>query len=149
MGDMIIRLANVDDVPYLAAIDKQCFSDPWSEKSFREEIEEHKLAVYLVAEIDGKVAGYVGMWQIVDEGHITNVAVLPEYRGKHVATAILNVFFTIGKRAKLKSYTLEVRKSNEAAKALYRGFGFKEEGIRKGYYPDNHEDAIIMWKKDE
>lgn len=147
MGQLIIRLANREDPPYLAAIDKECFSDPWSEESFRQEIEEHKLAVYLVAEVDGERAGYVGMWQIVDEGHITNVAVLPKYRGKHVASAILSVFFEIGKNAGLKAYTLEVRKSNEAAKALYKKFGFEESGVRPGYYPDNHEDAIIMWRR--
>ena len=83
---------------------------------------------------------------MIDEGHITNVAVLPEHRGKHIASAIIAVMIEFTEGQGIKRFTLEVRSSNEAAKGLYRKFNFKEEGLRKGYYQDNGEDAVIMWR---
>ena len=102
-----------------------------------------------VAQADGKLCGYVGVWKILDEGHITNVAVAPKYRRMHIASAILSVLMEVGRENGISRYTLEVRSGNEPAKALYRDFGFEEAGVRKGYYEDNGEDAIIMWKEEE
>ena len=101
---------------------------------------------HVVAELDGEVVGYMGMWHIVDEGHVTNVAVHPDHRGKHVASAIVAVVLAYSEAGGIRRFTLEVRSSNEAAKALYRKFDFKEEGLRRGYYKDNGEDAVIMWR---
>lgn len=144
---LIIRKAAESDVPAVEAVEKACFSVPWSYESLYHDILENKLAFYIVAEIDGKVCGYVGMWKIFDEGHITNVAIAPEYRRMHIASAMLSVLFDVTGVQGIESYTLEVRAGNQAAIALYEGFGFREAGLRKGYYEDNGEDAIIMWKE--
>lgn len=144
---LIIRKAAETDVPAVEEVEKACFSVPWSYESLYHDILENKLAFYIVAEIDGKVCGYVGVWKIFDEGHITNVAVAPEYRRMHIASAMLSVLFDVTGAQGIESYTLEVRAGNQAAIALYKGFGFCEAGLRKGYYEDNGEDAIIMWKE--
>ena len=144
---LIIRKAEESDVPAVEAVEKACFSVPWSYESLYHDILENKLAFYIVAEIDGKVCGYVGVWKIFDEGHITNVAIAPEYRRMHIASAMLSVLFDVTGAQGIESYTLEVRAGNQAAIALYEGFGFREAGLRKGYYEDNGEDAIIMWKE--
>lgn len=93
-----------------------------------------------------ELIGYIGVWSIADEGHINNVAVLPKYRRMHVGTILLNTMINATEEAGIVSHTLEVRASNEAAQSLYGRFGFKESGRRKGYYEDNGEDAIIMWR---
>ena len=144
---LIIRKAAESDVPAVEAVEKACFSVPWSYESLYHDILENKLAFYIVAEIDGKVCGYVGVWKIFDEGHITNVAIAPEYRRMHIASAMLSVLFDVTGAQGIESYTLEVRAGNQAAIALYEGFSFREAGLRKGYYEDNGEDAIIMWKE--
>ena len=144
---LIIRKAAESDVPAVDAVEKACFSVPWSYESLYHDILENKLAFYIVAEIDGKVCGYVGVWKIFDEGHITNVAIAPEYRRMHIASAMLSVLFDVTGAQGIESYTLEVRAGNQASIALYEGFGFREAGLRKGYYEDNGEDAIIMWKE--
>lgn len=87
--------------------------------------------------------------KIFDEGHITNVAVRPEFRRKHIAENLINVMVSVTEDEDITSWTLEVRESNEPAKALYRKLGFIEAGLRKGYYQDTNEDAIIMWKTKE
>ena len=144
---LIIRKAAQSDVTAVEEVEKACFSVPWSYESLYHDILENKLAFYIVAEIDGKVCGYVGVWKIFDEGHITNVAVAPEYRRMHIASAMLSALFDVTGKQGIESYTLEVRAGNRAAIALYEGFGFREAGLRKGYYEDNGEDAIIMWKE--
>lgn len=94
----------------------------------------------------GQVCGYVGVWKILDEGHITNVAVAPDYRRMHIGRAMLEALIEVTGQAGIERYTLEVRASNEPAIRLYEGLGFKSEGIRPGYYEDNGEDAVIMWR---
>ena len=103
--------------------------------------------LYLVAEADGALLGYAGSWVIFDEGHITNVAVDPEVRrqgvGRHLLGALLEGLAGAG----VVAATLEVRRGNTAAISLYKSFGFAVEGIRRGYYQDNNEDALVMWKR--
>ena len=147
MADLIIRKAEAKDVLAIEEIEKQCFTVPWSYESLYQDIVENKLAFYIVAELAaGQICGYVGIWKIFDEGHITNVAVEPEYRRKHIARAMLEALMEVTAEAGIERYTLEVRASNEPAIRLYEGLGFKSEGIRPGYYEDNGEDAIIMWR---
>lgn len=141
---MTIRFADSGDVKQIAEIEKICFSHPWSEEDVRREIEVNKVAAYIVAEMEGIILGYVGCWYIVDEGHITNVAVRPEFRGRYIGTALVSKMMEMGTKAGVSKYTLEVRASNEAAKTLYRNMGFVEADIRKGYYTDSGEDGIIM-----
>lgn len=146
MDKLIVRTAEAEDIDAIAAMEQVCFSTPWSRESIAHDLTDNAMAQYLVAELDGVIAGYGGMWIIVDEGHITNVAVLPQYRHKKIATLLMSVLLTAGERQGIHRFTLEVRSSNEAAKALYRKLDFKEAGLRKGYYHDTGEDALIMWR---
>lgn len=127
-------------------IEKECFSNPWSKKSLEDELFKNKFAIYIVALDENKVIGYGGMWHIINEGHITNIAVTEKYRNQGVATAIVNKLSEIAISKEMIGLTLEVRMANESAKALYTKLGFRVEGIRKEYYSDTLEDALIMWK---
>ena len=104
------------------------------------------MAIYYVAVENGKVLGYAGMWHVVVEGHITNVGVMEEARCKGIGSMLMEKLIEIGVEKKMYGITLEVRMGNAPAQALYHKYGFKAEGIRKNYYPDTKEDAIIMWK---
>lgn len=136
-----------EHLPEILEIEKVSNTAPWSERSFLGELTNPQ-SVFLVAVAEGKVAGYAGLWIVVDEGHITTVAVHPDHRrsgiGKRLTVEVLE-------RAKARGIvcaTLEVRASNEAAIRLYEQLGFVRAARRKGYYPDNREDAIVMWKYD-
>ena len=146
--DLIIRQAEERDIKPMAEMDILCFSAPWSEESFEKEIRDNRLAFYIVAEIGGVMVGYAGLWCIVEEGHITNVAVHPDYRRKGVGEALVGVLLSHTIENGILSHTLEVRESNQAAISLYTKFGFEPAGVRKNYYADNNEDAIIMWRKE-
>ena len=93
------------------------------------------------------MVGYVCVWFVVDEGHITNVAVHSDYRGKKIGDKLVKEMVKLCEESKLVAMTLEVRSSNTVAQNLYRKYGFKMGGIRKEYYSDNKEDAIIMWNQ--
>ena len=132
-----------DDIDGVCEVENNSFAIPWSKKSFMDELE-NLLAIYFIAEYDGKVAGYCGMWDVSGEGDITNIAVLPEFRGKGIGRALLYNMFCEAKKRDLSRITLEVRQSNSVAINLYTSFGFREIGMRKNYYADNGENAIIM-----
>ena len=134
-----------DDVPEIAELEKICFTLPWSEKSFRDEMA-NRLAVYFTAKDNGKCVGYAGFWNVSGEGDVTNVAVLPEYRRMGVGSSLVAEMIKTAEKLKLEMLTLEVRKSNTAAQKLYEKFGFEILGERKRYYSDNGEDAYIMTK---
>ena len=149
MADVIIRQATVEDVDDIYEIEMLCFPDPWSREALVYEFTENPRAFYIVAELDEKVVGYAGLWWIADEGHITNVAVKPGYRNRHIGEGIINVMIDFTSQEGIKHHTLEVRPSNTAAINLYQKFGFKTEGVRKEYYANNKEDALIMWRHEE
>ena len=134
-----------EDVPEIAALEKRCFTLPWSEKSFRDEMA-NKLAIYHVAKDNGACVGYAGFWNVSGEGDVTNVAVLPEYRRRGVGSSLVAEMVKTAESLRLELLTLEVRKSNVAAQKLYEKFGFEILGERKRYYSDNGEDAYIMTK---
>lgn len=146
MAELIIRQAEEKDIKGIELLEIECFSSPWSYESLKKDICENNLALYLVAEVENKVVGYIGIWDIVDEGHITNVAVSKAYRRRHIGAALIKTMIEVTEEAGILSHTLEVRKSNEAAKNLYKQFGFQEIAVRPGYYEDNGEDAILMWR---
>ena len=145
-NNIIIRPMIIDDVDEVYIVEEDCFVDPWSKDSIRKELK-NNLARYLVAQLDNKIVGYVGVWFVVDEGHITNVAVHSDYRGKKIGDRLVKEMVELCKENKLVAMTLEVRTSNTVAQNLYRKYGFKMGGIRKEYYSDNKEDAIIMWNQ--
>lgn len=141
-----LDLMNVNDIDEVLVIERESFTTPWSRFAFLSEILENERAMYLVARWQGKVIGYVGMWRVADEGHITNLAVHPAHRRQSVGRALLAAICGLAEAHGLKRMTLEVRVSNFNAQHLYESFGFMSAGIRPGYYQDNNEDAIIMWR---
>jgi ribosomal-protein-alanine N-acetyltransferase len=144
--DVIIRDMKESDLDRIMEIEEKSFNPPWSREAFLLELTKNLLAKYIVAEVDGQVVGYGGIWLIIDEGHVTNIAVDEKYRGKGIGSKILEGLIQLCRDRNMTAMTLEVRKSNVIAQSLYKKYGFKEYGIRKGYYQDNNEDAIIMWK---
>ena len=129
----------------VAALEKECFSHPWSKQSLAESLENEN-SVFLAAYEDGKLVGYAGMEVIVDEGYIFNVAVSEDYRRRGVGYALVRELVTCGMKNSLCFITLEVRESNSAAIALYSKFGFIRVGERKNYYSDPSENAVLMTK---
>lgn len=146
MADVVIRQATIEDAEQIFEIENMCFPDPWSLESIEYEFEENPRAFYVVAEHSGEVVGYAGLWWIEDEGHITNVAVKPGYRNRRIGEGIIDVLLDYTIHEGIRHHTLEVRRSNEPAINLYEKFGFQVEGVRKGYYQHNGEDALIMWR---
>lgn len=144
-----IELMNMSfgDIDQVCEIENLSFAIPWSRESFESELSQNNLARYIVAKVNGKVVAYGGMWIILDEGHITNIAVHPDYRGQKIGEKLVEALLREAKESNAERITLEVRASNDAARKLYQKQGFTDGGIRKGYYGDNREDAIIMWKK--
>ncbi len=140
----IIRDMALEDIDRIYELECECFAIPWTKQAMKYEIEQNKLAHYYVLQTD-VVVGYLGVWNIVDEGHITNVAVTKRARGKGYAVALVEHLKKESIKNHIERLTLEVRVSNISAQSLYKKMGFKEAGIRKKYYSDNGEDAIIMW----
>ena len=143
--DMIFRKMELDDIAQIVAIEEASFSTPWTADAFHRELTTNEHAHYVVLEKDGRVIGYCGLWIIIDESHITNIDILPEYRGQKLGDALLKEVISEAKTLGVKTMTLEVRVSNEVAKQLYRKYGFQNGGIRKRYYADNQEDGLVMW----
>ncbi|WP_367036640.1 ribosomal protein S18-alanine N-acetyltransferase [Rossellomorea marisflavi] len=142
---MEIRFMTVDDVDAVMEIEEQSFTVPWSRESFISEMEENHLSMYIVIEDEGRIAGYCGVWMVVDEAHITNVAVLPSHRGKGYGELLMRKIMEMTIESGARVMTLEARVSNVPAQSLYRKLGFQNGGIRKRYYSDNQEDALVMW----
>jgi [ribosomal protein S18]-alanine N-acetyltransferase len=139
-----MEICHLDDI---MIIEQLCFKIPWSRMSFEDEITRNNFAAYLCARTGDRVVGYAGMWQVCDEGHITNIAVHPDFRGMHIAGRLLAGLIGAASKCGIVRMTLEVRTGNKIAQALYKKYGFREQGIRKRYYSDDNEDALIMWKE--
>ncbi len=139
------RKMTVDDLDDVMEVEVNSFTLPWSREAFFNELTKNQFAQYLVVEVDQKVVGYCGVWIIIDEAHITNIALLPECRGMKLGEALMAKVMELAREMGALRMTLEVRVSNERAQNLYRKFGFEAGAIRKQYYTDNLEDAIVMW----
>ncbi|MCE5196107.1 MAG: ribosomal protein S18-alanine N-acetyltransferase [Negativicutes bacterium] len=142
-----IRAMKLEDLDQVMALEQRCFSMPWPRSAFQEELTKNPLAHYLVVTVRELVVGYAGIWLVFDEGHITNVAVDPAWRQRGLAKQLLSVLLANARGCNIVACTLEVRRSNLPALRLYQQFGFVEEGCREGYYTDNKEDALILWKR--
>ena len=146
-----MEACHIDEV---VEIENKSFKTPWSKDAFVSEIERNKCAKYRVLMIgDGdensnRIAAYGGLWHVVDEGHITNIAVHPDFRERGLGAAIVEDMIICARKMQISALTLEVRTGNTAALKLYKKYGFKEIALRKNYYADTGEDAIIMWKND-
>lgn len=141
---VIVRRMNVEDVPAAHEIDKLSFTLPWPERSFRFEVTANPASRCWVAELDGRLAGMLILWKIVDEAHIATLATHPDFRRRRIAEQLLVTALTNAYAEGARSALLEVRAGNEAAQTLYRKFGFEEVGRRERYYKDNNEDAVLM-----
>ena len=144
--NVLVKRMDETHIDEVFIIENTSFASPWSKESLIKDIKENKHAIYLVALENGKVVGYAGMWHIVNEGHITNIAVEINRRRRGIGALIVNELINIAYELEMAGITLEVRISNIAAQKLYTKFGFKPEGFRKNYYSDTKEDAVIMWK---
>ncbi|PGT80374.1 ribosomal-protein-alanine N-acetyltransferase [Bacillus sp. AFS040349] len=144
-NEFTIRKMVREDIEEVYQIECQSFSAPWTKESLYYELEQNLFAKYLVVELDGKVVGYCGLWVIMDDAQITNIAVHPEYRGRNIGEALLRFTIQLSREMNAKRLSLEVRVSNHIAQSLYKKVGFLPGGIRKRYYTDNQEDALVMW----
>ena len=142
-SEIIIRRMTMADVDGVAAVEAATFPTPWSRDAFASEMK-NVAARYLVAERDGKIIGYAGAWIILDESHITNIALLKDERGQGIGRRLTHGLLQYLSNLGAAYATLEVRKSNEVAQNLYKSLGFIKLGVRKRYYEDNGEDALIM-----
>ncbi len=133
-----------EDLDEVVAIERTSFSMPWSRGAFLYELQQNRVARCLVMREDARVVGYLCLWEIGDELHITNVAVHLEYRRRGIARSLLTGVLDDARARKLKLVVLEVRPSNQEARTLYESFGFGIVGRRRGYYYDTGEDALIM-----
>ena len=167
---------NVDDIEEVRGIERQCFSTPWPRESFRYELERNRMARYLVLcrNVSGTntpvsasnpgllqrilgggrrpghraIVGFAGIWMMVDEAHITTLAVAPECQGQGLGEILLIALTELSLIENVKVLTLEVRQSNIVAQGLYGKYGFSERGIRPSYYSDDGEDALVMWSEE-
>lgn len=140
-----IRRMVIEDLDEIMALEELCFSVPWSRESFESEIQKNNLAHYFIIERENSIVGYGGVWYIMDEGHITNVAIHPEYRKLGLGKLLVHEMIIQAKLSDINYLTLEVRVSNMPAITLYERIGFEKAGTRPKYYTDNQEDALIMW----
>ena len=132
------------DIPAVHEIERRSFRTPWPEHAFREELTTNTMARYLVARAGDTIAAYAGLWIIVDDGHITTFGVDPAWRRQGIGQRMLLHLADLSADLGATRMTLEVRSSNEPAKALYAKFGFVQAGVRRAYYTDDGEDAIVM-----
>ena len=144
---LAIERMQLADIPKVMDIEIQSFSTPWSESAYITEASSQS-AYYVVARLGDDVAGYAGMWMIMDEAHITTIAVDPKQRGRKFGERLLVALLDESIARGLRRATLEVRKSNRVARRLYEKYGFETVAVRRGYYADNKEDAMVMWVYD-
>lgn len=144
-NELEYRFMTMADVGAVAELERLSFSTPWPHDAFVNELTKNPNAKYVVVIHQNRIVAYCGMWIIIDEAHITNVAVHPLYRGKKIGLSLMLKMMNVARMFHAKSMTLEVRPSNTVARNMYIKLGFREHGVRKRYYSDNNEDAIIMW----
>jgi ribosomal-protein-alanine N-acetyltransferase len=140
-----ISLEHIDQV---VKIEETSFPTPWSRQAFTHEVLHNSFAQYIVALHGEQVVGYAGVWIIMDEAHITNVAVHPDFRRQGLGRGLMLEMMRLSIYFGANRMTLEVRPSNTAARSLYQSLGFCERGLRRRYYKETGEDAIIMWHDD-
>lgn len=133
------------DIPSVVAIEEEAFAIPWTQEIFEHEMNGNNYAHYIVALENEEVIGHFGMWIVLDECHITNIAVRKRLRGRGIGEKLMSEAIRLCKEMNVKLMTLEVRVSNHTAQNLYRKLGFQDGGIRKNYYTDDREDALVMW----
>ena len=140
------RIAKEEDVNSILTIEKRCYNGqtPWNRSAILHEIRYNKNAFYIVVYEGEEAVSFVGAWVVGQEAHITNIATVPEYQNKGIATYLLREIIKIAEKEEISEVTLEVRVSNETAQSLYTTLGFEKGRIKKNYYANDHEDALEM-----
>lgn len=144
-NSLVFRSMTMEDIPFIVEIEQEAFTTPWTRGAFENELTNNQFAHYMIMDIDGEVAGYGGMWLIMEEAHVTNIAVKDTYRGRKLGERLLRELMKTSAFLGAIRITLEVRTSNYVAQNLYEKLGFRSVGVRRGYYTDNREDAVVMW----
>lgn len=144
-NEYLIRRMEEKDLFQVAGIEKEIFSMPWSEEELKKAMS-NPHNIYFVVDNDSKIIGYCGLWSVLDEGQITNVAIRQECRGAGIGRRMMEALLEEGIKEGLAAFTLEVREGNESARRLYDKLGFQEAGIRPNFYDKPKENAVIMWK---
>lgn len=139
------RLTSGDGIPEVLAIDRASFSSPWTREMYECELQNDRSFVIVARGPDRAAQGYCSFWVVLDEVHINNVAVLPAFARRGVGTALVEFALDTGRLRGATSATLEVRRSNTAARNLYARLGFAERGVRRRYYADPEDDALVLW----
>ena len=139
---MLISLMKEEEIPQVAALEQVCFSEPWTEQGLRESFARPEY-LFVTATEDGQVVGYAGLYQVLDEGDITNIAVLPSAREKGIGTVLTRALIEAGEQRAIHAFTLEVRVGNAAAIHIYEKLGFVPAGVRKGFYEKLREGADV------
>ncbi|HXW50528.1 MAG TPA: ribosomal protein S18-alanine N-acetyltransferase [Candidatus Acidoferrales bacterium] len=134
-----------DDIPRVLHVESLCFSTPWPRNAFHNELNDNKLAHYFVGRFEDEIIAYGGLWVVLEDAHITTVAVVPEQQRKRFGEQMLVRLIEESIARGARWITLEVRESNEAAQNLYKKYGFTVVSTRRGYYSDNDENALVMW----
>src|SRR5579859_6235712 len=145
VAPVVIDDMTLDDIPAVQGVERASFPVPWPANAFRHELTQNRNARYIVAREREGIVGYAGLWLMVDEAHITTFAVLPDHRRQRIGERMLQRLFDIADQMGAEWLTLEVRVSNLAAQSLYEKYGFRRAGVRRRYYSDYNEDALIMW----
>ncbi len=140
---MLIRLMEHKDISAVAELERQAFSMPWSEKALEESLSQ-EYYIFLVAEILGEVAGYMGLYRVLDEGDVTNITVAEGYRRQGIGQALLTEMLRLLQEKGIRLVNLEVRAGNKGAIALYEKMGFQTIGCRKNFYEKPVEDGVLM-----
>jgi [ribosomal protein S18]-alanine N-acetyltransferase len=147
MSNIVIRPMELFDLDEIMKIEKESFATPWDRSSFENELQDNKFANYYILSDGDQIVGYCGLWVVFDAAQITNIAILPQFRGKKYGEMLFDYVVKQAKELEATELSLEVRVSNVVAQKLYRKFGLVPVGVRKNYYIDNQEDAIVMWVK--
>lgn len=146
LSEITIDYMKKEDIESVVRIEEEAYGKHhWAKSSFYDEMSNNLAKYYTVKLSNGEIVGYAGTWHIIDEGHITTIAVRNDYLRNHIGEAIIQKIIDDCYKNKIKYLTLEVRASNTPAIKLYEKYGFQSLGTRKGYYQDNNEDALIMW----
>ena len=148
MGIVIEPLSSADDVDEILAVEHASFSSPWTREMYLAELRNPEVSFFFLARSGDAVVGFCSFWRVLDELHINNLAVMPDRRREGIGAALLDHVLRIGAEGGAARATLEVRRSNEAARRLYERFGFVVAGVRRAYYTNPPEDALVLWREE-
>jgi [ribosomal protein S18]-alanine N-acetyltransferase len=149
MGSWVIHALTRDDIDDVLAIEERAFTNPWTRAMYLAELENTGVSYCFLARNDGHEAvGFCSFWRVLDELHINNLAVMPDLRRTGIGSMLLTFVLKRGAELGARRATLEVRRSNDAARMLYERFGFAVAGVRPGYYSKPVEDALVLWRED-